>query len=194
MDKQYIKMCATPEIQAQRGSEDDSRFYVKEDIWGFRDSDAKDRRQQLEALREWFAKKHPEKPLIKDNPLLYSGEITTLCYPLGEDGDNDCAIVYHVLCEYPDKFIWLPRSEDIQEMIGSRYPLHALYDLSDFIQDDLLDIVTMRDKEGEPIGFTSPNQRAQELTAMGFTTMTHLWLAFYMNEAHQKTWTEEGWQ
>lgn len=75
-------------------------------------------------------------------------------------------------------FIWLPRQNQLQKMIGSfnsedfenvpvyACPKYMVEDLFEFAQDDC---------------------------KMGLTSMEQLWLAFVMKEKFNKTWDGEDW-
>lgn len=175
----YTAMCDTPEIRDRLGLKDDSRFYVKEDIWGFRDSDAKERRQEFEDRRKWYAKNRPERMPIKATPLLEKKGIVVPCYPLGEDGDNDYASVNNLLIKYPNKFIWLPRQDDWQNLVYPRYlpALPAKKKLVDF---------TVLNMHKEFLEFW-------ESRLGWFEQPIEYWCAFYMMLFHKKTWKDGGW-
>ncbi len=71
------------------------------------------------------------------------------------------------------KAIWLPRQDQLQEMVGGN-PESLINDLNDWL---------------EWIDFTIYNEYAKQ-----FTSMEQLWLAFVMKEKYNKTWDGEQWQ
>lgn len=71
--------------------------------------------------------------------------------------------------------LWLPRQEDIQEMLPKEYITVAAM-LSHFYR------------------WTMDEDFYLEDAFAGNETMEMLWLAFYMHEVHNKAWTEKGWQ
>ena len=79
------------------------------------------------------------------------------------------------------KYIWLPRQDQLQEMVGSN-SIHKL--LEDFIwwATDWED----RKYDYNPCMPTEFNPR-------GYDSMEQLWLAFVMNKKHNKTWEVEKW-
>ena len=169
----YIKMVQCPEIQGQRETKDDSRYYVKEDIWGFDKEDAEYRREEAQSLTKRRAKRHPEKPPYKADPILKAGETVVLASALGDYGDIDGS-AYHVLDNYPDKFVWLPRQEDIQEMLPKRSTwFENLFRLYDW----------MTKARENP--FDSPIQKTDSII--------ELWIVFYMYKTHSKKWDGEQW-
>ena len=69
--------------------------------------------------------------------------------------------------------VWLPRQDQIQEMIlplGYRIQAQLLYELTNFSRQS-------RDMNGEYL----------------YPSFEQLWLAFYMYEKHSKVWTGEKW-
>ena len=77
----------------------------------------------------------------------------------------------------PNACIWLPRQEDIQEM------------LQEMLSGDCWYETHFRFYEW------AGRSQATELSAWNrFGSAEHLWLAFYMHEVHNKQWTERGWE
>jgi len=68
------------------------------------------------------------------------------------------------------KNIWLPRQDQLQEMLGK--PLNELLDSFLEWEDDAYFLLRKRDR---------------------FTSMEQLWLAFVMKEKYGKTWDGENW-
>ena len=68
----------------------------------------------------------------------------------------------------PNNAIWLPRQDQLQEMVGEEYAINLLYDFHRFYNT----------KEDYPSQFTS---------------MEQLWLAFVCKEKYQKIWKNEKW-
>ena len=164
----YTQMVDCPEIQGQRTDKEDSRYCVKEDIWGFSDQDAEDRKQDAKSHGAFYARRHPEKPPYKQDPLLKVGDIVICAEMLGVEDSNEIQVtVWTVLQNYPDKFIWLPRQEDIQEMLKPIGENH--YGLLDRFDGWIESIAPL------------------------YHSITELWLGFYMWEVHKKIWTEKGW-
>lgn len=72
------------------------------------------------------------------------------------------------------ELIWLPRQDQLQEMMGEEYPINLLYAFHHFYNVNGGDLY--------------PH------TINGATTsMEQLWLAFAMKEKHNKVWTGEEW-
>ena len=144
MDKQYIAMCDTPEIQEKQKLHNDNRFYVKEAVWGFSDIDAEYRKRESDIFGEWHDRKHPKKPPHEQKPLLKEGEVVLCAEMLGVEDDNDIQVtVFNLVTNYPERFIYLPRQEDIQEMLTSLYTVDGM--LADF--DELWNDERWADKD-----------------------------------------------
>ncbi len=145
MDKQYIRMCDTPEIQGQ---------------WKPKVGDyccATERTHNNDTNE-----------VCAVNTISRTQGIVSLSL-LGLKNKMQAAWFY------PEENIWLPRQEDIQEMLPKQTTwFDNLFRLYDWIT---------RERKNP---FDGPIQQASSITA--------LWLAFYMHEAHSKTWTEEGWR
>ena len=84
-------------------------------------------------------------------------------------------------------FIWLPRQDQLQEMVYDTNLPRMLQTIADWCDD--------------PYGFGSrpyPKQVAKLKIWSDFiqslTSMEQLWLAFVMKEKHNKTWTGEEWK
>ncbi|KKK75808.1 hypothetical protein LCGC14_2870000 [marine sediment metagenome] len=174
----YTQMVDCKEIQSQRTDTGDSRYYVKEDIWGFSDQNIEDRKSESEGIATWYSRKYPEKPPYKHEPILEAGAIEICAGMLGVEDSNDIQMtVWTVLQNYPDKFIWLPRQENIQEMLWSDFsefslPSAEIKLLMEFIYANKEYVFSFDGlKDGRTI----------------------IWLAFYMKEVHSKKWTEKGW-
>ena len=76
--------------------------------------------------------------------------------------------------ECREGFVWLPRQDQIQEMLD--YGLGALVnDFQEFCEDDLKMYSSVEPLFGN------------------YRSMEQLWLAFYMHEKHGKIWDGEKW-
>jgi len=84
----------------------------------------------------------------------------------GLDGDEVMA-GYNLI--YVANSIWLPTQEDLQEMVSQELSL-----------------------EGQEWNFHVWVMEGRQATI--FTSMNQLWLAFYMSEKYNKTWTGEKWE
>ena len=72
-------------------------------------------------------------------------------------------------------FIWLPRQEDLQKMVGDT-PFYNIKNAMFSVLDDFRNFAfTTNFRESIPL------------------TMEQLWLAFYMSEKYDKVWDEEKW-
>ena len=90
--------------------------------------------------------------------------------------------VFKELCPYcgPSpgiKITWLPRQDQIQEMMGLEDVGYLMNELMYFWQNDHLELI-----DDKCLFYK------QEIDSM-----EHLWLAFYMHEEHKKIWTGENW-
>jgi hypothetical protein len=71
-----------------------------------------------------------------------------------------------------DEYIWLPRQDQIQEMMPEcKCPCCLIVHLNKFVADNI-------------DGFAD----------RGIDSMEQYWLAFYMSEKHQKFWGKDGWE
>ena len=68
------------------------------------------------------------------------------------------------------KILWLPRQDQLQEMVEYVSPLHLLEYLNNFV-----------------------TTTESGLFPAGFNSMEQLWLAFVMKERWNKTWNGEAW-
>ncbi len=77
----------------------------------------------------------------------------------------------------PSDAIWLPHQDQLQKMLG--YPLWRLnWDFASWLFDT--------DNEGQ----CDFHVRHEHLE---FISMEQLWLAFYMDQKHNKVWSEDKW-
>ena len=76
---------------------------------------------------------------------------------------NDCVLRY--------KYIWLPRQDELQEMVK---------------ESSLSESLTAFYHWNYDIGFIWKSDKE-------FTSMEQLWLAYVMQELYQKVWTGEEW-
>jgi len=81
------------------------------------------------------------------------------------------------LIDRPEKTIYLPTQDQIQEMLGEDW-LKAYFAFDDFLFDEMM--------EENGIG-SVPKKNPK------FTSMEQLWLAFFMHEKHGKIWLEGKW-
>ena len=80
------------------------------------------------------------------------------------------------------RFIWLPRQDDIQKMIGIKDTSLLIHRFHKFCYRDS---ITNLMEGGSNLVFKFPIS----------ISMEQLWLAFYMHEKHSKIWSskEEKW-
>ena len=84
-----------------------------------------------------------------------------------------------------DHFIWLPRQEDIQEMLKPG-------DLTRYVPRTFIDTPPDWNKlKAFWEWFEKQPPEYQEIL-MAFNAV-QLWLVFYMYAVHNKRWTDEGW-
>jgi hypothetical protein len=74
-----------------------------------------------------------------------------------------------------DRMVWLPRQDQIQEMLGATLPTELLSRLLNWF------------KPPELFAGIKPPDILQ------FTSMEQLWLSFYMWECHSKVWDGDKW-
>ena len=76
--------------------------------------------------------------------------------------------------------VWLPRQDQLQEILGVKLPANALFAISEWCKKmNYLE----HQKIGETIASSCP-----------FFSMEKLWLAFCMSEKYNKTWDGEEWK
>ena len=95
--------------------------------------------------------------------------------------DNDCR--QPMIGEYNDSHedaIWLPRQDQLQEMLGGYEETLAL--LMNYFGDPC-------DSLGNRDGLSINNDYFNR-----FTSMEQLWLAFYMKEKYNKVWDGKNWE
>ena len=73
--------------------------------------------------------------------------------------------------------IWLPRQDQIQEMLGWDI-IKAMNFFYDFYHEEMI----------EQVGIGNQPKKNPK-----FNSMEQLWLAFYMHEKHKKKWDGEKW-
>ena len=81
---------------------------------------------------------------------------------------------WSALIEERDEFIWLPRQDQIQEMMNKLPRCSCMVCLTIHLNEFL-------------------NNHLEGLYERNIDTMEQLWLAFYMSEKHQKFWDGEKW-
>jgi len=168
--KTYIKMCDCPEIQEQWKME------IGDWIWrNYRDISG-------------FPKEIEDKIWSKDKLeevqiLTYISSIGGYYVAKNTNGESRTFTQEEYL---KDRFIWLPRQDQIQEMINycSTNFICGIYDW--FIE------IGGEEKEFSPSSsLNSPSPKsASEKTG---TTYEQLWLAFYMHEYHKLIWDGAKW-
>ena len=77
-----------------------------------------------------------------------------------------------------DTHVWLPRQDQLQDMVIND-PYKGLLNMQFFFADFFYDVVT--DEDGMP-------QDSQK-----FTSLEQIWLAFVMLDKHSKEWDGEEW-
>ncbi|GAG87874.1 unnamed protein product [marine sediment metagenome] len=91
-------------------------------------------------------------------------------------------------------YVWLPRQDDIQEILSEKL-FAGLFVLDNTDIGARLSYMTGRFKDfvhtkcEKMIPLEKNRARIEYL----FTSMEQLWLAFYMYEKHRKTWDGEKW-
>ena len=80
-----------------------------------------------------------------------------------------------------NKSIWLPRQDQIQEMMKFDDISHLVFDLKEFSRTFY---------KSEKRGKDTIYHRASEM----FDSMEQLWLAFYMYKKHEKLWNGKEWE
>ena len=84
---------------------------------------------------------------------------------------------FSVMCGFTGE-IWLPRQDQIQEMMeGHEKPHYLIISLVNFMQDQQTFYKSGKIKKKYPIG-----------------SMEQIWLAFYMHEKHKKIWDGTKWK
>ncbi len=81
---------------------------------------------------------------------------------------------WSALIEERDEFIWLPRQDQIQEMLPEnkcKCPCCLIFHFNKFVADNI-----------------------DGLADGGMNSMEQYWLAFYMSEKHQKFWDGKKWR
>jgi len=85
-----------------------------------------------------------------------------------------------------DRTVWLPRQDQIQEMASC---VGYLALLNDFFfwknQEESAEIIHGKEIPSGPEGYVTIEG--------GLESMEQLWLAYYMEEEHDKTWDGERW-
>ncbi len=102
---------------------------------------------------------------------------------------------------FPLRYIWLPRQDQLQEMVLLKEPVSLLPPLQTMILDfhkfTNPEDFCLHKEDREPgfysqgyckICFDQRNEREQQ-----FTSMEQLWLAFVMKEKYDKTWNGTEW-
>ena len=138
MDKQYIAMCDTPEIQGQWEPKVGDRIYSNI-LQGIKFVETNIFNSPLKSV------------MIKNS-------------------------------------IWLPRQEDIQEMLTSLYTVDGM--LADF--DELWNDERWADKDSLAKPYPGV-QKGQGIWGI-FHTIEQIWLALYIREVHKKTWSGKEWK
>ena len=171
-DPVYIKMCDCPEIQAGKPDLTDHDFlacpkhiclisiYHGEDTAG---DSFKDYYCPTYQDLEWDA--HHRIYIITDaktRPVKFIDTSENMGKKMIEFvSANECK---------EEEWLWLPRQEDLQEMIGEEYAINLLYSFHRFYNV----------KTDYP-----PSH---------LMSMEQLWLAFAMNTLHSKQWDGEEWR
>lgn len=85
-------------------------------------------------------------------------------------------------CSTRNDYIWLPRQDQLQEMVDNGQRIHPFWRFTDFLNGQY-------------------NEKSHQCTWIVFANMSHfgvsmeqLWLAFVMLEKFNKTWTGEEWE
>jgi hypothetical protein len=154
----YIKMCDCPEIQDLRPVGEE---YIDGDWYKMGDHYTRDLKPGFEILEvtkdpDWFEndKYFESARTITFEPMVVertTGYDNSSWLPERDEGD-----------------IWLPRQDQLQEMLDSDLPF-ILVDFYYFARDDVPAI------------------------SVEFTTMEQLWLAFVMKEKYNKVWSGTEW-
>ena len=76
--------------------------------------------------------------------------------------------------ENPGYLIWLPRQDQIQEMLNYTLGMLTTWDFYEFCYNKM-------------------GLRMSNANVCNFTTMEQLWLAFYMYKKHTKNWNGKMW-
>jgi hypothetical protein len=94
------------------------------------------------------------------------------------DGESVYCVDYEYCTSYKPTDIWIPRQDQLQEMIGEfprnfeRFADEAGQNAFDYSQEEMGDY---------------------QIYDTGCTSMEQRWLAFVMKEKYQKTWNGENW-
>lgn len=106
-----------------------------------------------------------------------------------EDGFNNDNCMYNKPVKDGGYNVWLPRQDQIQEMMLGHYKL-ADWELTDkkdewiCVLDEFWRFISDDDEQWRYVG---------KDTVHGTASMEQLWLAFFMHEKHKKTWNGENW-
>jgi len=172
--KTYIKMCDCPEIQKRWKPNRGDQFFTSCSSLSY----AYGGMGEKEAW-QGHEDDEPKLPNLKDgNVCLLTDQPVDSGYYGWSIGDS-----------FPDEksllkyFIWLPRQDQIQEMMdwksmGISGPLYQLEAIDDWSGTE----ETRLRRSSESIAFDDK-----------YDSLEKCWLAFYMNEKHKKTWDGEKW-
>jgi len=83
------------------------------------------------------------------------------------------------------KVVWLPRQDQLQEMITNPGVIGRLYDFYMFVHEDVYFPKGIANKERGLYGDEACHY---------FDSMEQLWLAFVMKEKHAKVWSGSEWK
>ena len=90
-------------------------------------------------------------------------------------------ILYDIICE--SNFVWLPRQDQLQEMIGiypKPFALFSFFNKKDYTTDKYIRISLNMKKPQYPINI--------------FNSFEQLWLVFVMKEKYNKKWNGKTWE
>ncbi|KKL59666.1 hypothetical protein LCGC14_2213010 [marine sediment metagenome] len=82
--------------------------------------------------------------------------------------------------ENPARLVWLPRQDQLQEMIDYPFPAQLVQDFANWCS------------ENHYYGI-GKGKKFKLLENLGHLSMEQLWLAFVMKEKYQKTWNGKEW-
>ena len=101
-------------------------------------------------------------------------------YTIDSDGNVWC---------YKNRFIWLPRQCQLQEMV---FRISAIITLCDF-WGWFRPSTRMGELKTDQAYEDLRNRQEREEYTSRFTSMEQLWLAFVMKECYKKVWSGEDW-
>ena len=164
--KEYIKMCDCSEIQSQRLS------VFREDVFGNIDYESFEVGDYLYTGGSYLFENDVEligTTIYKPHHYHHQkeGEYNISLVGFDEGDGYKCSTI-----------IWLPRQDQIQEMIPKCTCVHPLEKLQCVLQR----LVEHGGMYGEDTYWSFP------------TSMEQFWLAFYMYEKYKKIWNGEKWE